>query len=270
MTWQSKRWRTIGSTQTGYLSTRTSGISETILRARLRNTPDLTSSTTWFGITSLKLIWHYQSKVGVDLIRDISGLRRHLSEGFTRCRPTSYSPSIIIILTELLYRQPGPVDPADSARVAKNLRQILYLLCLSALSCNFINTMRKRSPSYSLVIALRKPSRYGRASFRNVTLLRMEAGQHVLHVVEGGNTGSHYQATIHRPAWIDLVFRLRGQDSVSGKVSNTLHWDLLSMAISPVEPTLKLYHTCLPKSRNQIHFWAHRASSKPTRLFLTK
>jgi len=55
--------------------------------------------------------WHNQFKAGVDLISDISGLRRHLPEGFTRCRQTAYFPSIIIQLAELLYRQPVPIDP---------------------------------------------------------------------------------------------------------------------------------------------------------------
>jgi len=58
--------------------------------------------------------------------------------------------------------------------------------------------------------------------------------------------GRSYQATIHSPAWMDLIFRLRGQDSVSGKVSNTLNWDLPSMTVSQVEPTLKPYDTYLP------------------------
>jgi len=57
-----------------------------------------------------------------DLIRDISGLRRHLLESFSQCRPTAYSPSIIIELAKLLYSQPALADPADSARVAKNLQ----------------------------------------------------------------------------------------------------------------------------------------------------
>jgi len=42
-------------------------------------------------------------------------------------------------------------------------------------------------------------------------LLRMEA------------QGHSYHATIHRPAWMDLVYRLRRQDPVSGKFSNTLN-----------------------------------------------
>jgi len=69
-----------------------------------------------------QVAWNNQSQAGVHLIRDISGLRRNLPEGFTRCRPTAYSTSIIIELAELLYRHLAPVDPADSARVAKNLR----------------------------------------------------------------------------------------------------------------------------------------------------
>ena len=108
---QYKSWRTAGSTQTGHLSSRILDISDIVLRARLRNTPDLK----WLQ----QVAWHNQSKAGADLIRDISGLRRHLPKGFTQCRPNAYSPSIIIELTELLYRQPAPADPADSARVAK-------------------------------------------------------------------------------------------------------------------------------------------------------
>jgi len=59
--------------------------------------------------------------------------------------------------------------------------------------------------------------------------LRMEAQVH------------SYQATIHGPAWMDMVYILQGQDPVSGKVPNTLHWDLFSMVVSQVEPTLQQY-----------------------------
>jgi len=96
-----------------------------------------------------QVTWHKQSKAGVDLIMDISSLRRLFPEGSL----TAYSPSIIIELAELLYIQPAPADPADSSRVATNQRQILRFLDPSAVSSNFINTMRKGSPSYSLVMA---------------------------------------------------------------------------------------------------------------------
>jgi hypothetical protein len=205
-----------------------------------------------------QVAWHNQSKAGADLIRDVSGLRRHLSEGFTCCRPTAYSPSIIVELAELLYSQPAPADAADSARVAKTLRQILYLLCPSTVSCNFMNTMRKGSPSYSLVLAFEeafKPwegklahplhSSEWRPFNTSSMSLRMEA------------QGHSYHETLHSPAWMDLVYRLRGQHPVSGKVSNTLHWDLLSMAVSQVEPTLEPYNTCLPPLNS------HRAQDRP-------
>ena len=83
----------------------------------------------------------------------ISNVRRHLLKDFSRCSPTAYSPSIIIELAELLYIQPAPADPVDSSRMATNLRQILRYLGPPAASCNFINTMRKGSPSYSIVMA---------------------------------------------------------------------------------------------------------------------
>ena len=67
---------------------------------------------------------------------DISNVRRHLREGFARCSPTAYSPSIIIELAELLYIQPAPADPVDSSRVATNLRQILRYLGPPAASCS--------------------------------------------------------------------------------------------------------------------------------------
>ena len=189
-----------------------------------------------------QVAWHNQSKAGANLIKDISGLRRHLLEGFTRCRPIAYSPSIIIQLAELLYRQPAPADPADLTRVAKNLQQILCLSRLSAASCNFINTMRKGFLSYSLVMAFEEAFKMWKgklahplhsSKWRPVNTfsmsLRMEAQGH--------------QGNIHGPAWMDLVYRLRGQDPVMGKVSNTLHWDLLLMAVSQVEPTHKQYET---------------------------
>ena len=43
-----------------------------------------------------QVAWHNKSKAGADLIMDISNVRRHLPEGFSRCSPTAYSPSIII------------------------------------------------------------------------------------------------------------------------------------------------------------------------------
>jgi len=249
MTWQSKRWRTAASTQIGHRSSQTSDISGIVLRARLRNTPDLIGSSKWLGT---------QSKAVVDLIRDISGLHRHLPEGLSWCTPTAYPLSIIIKVAELLYSQPALADPTDLARVAKNLRQILCILGPSTASCNSINTMRKGSPSYSLVMAFEKTFKtWGgklahplhSSKWRPVNTssmsLRLEA------------QGHSYRATIHSPAWMDLMHRLRGQDLVSGKVSNTLHWDLLSMVISQVEPTLKPYDTYLHPLNS------HRAQDGP-------
>ena len=85
-----------------------------------------------------QVAWHNQSKAGAELIVDISNVRRHLPEGFSRCSPTAYSPSIIIIFAELLYIQPAPADPVDSSesRVATNLRQILRYLGPPAASCS--------------------------------------------------------------------------------------------------------------------------------------
>jgi len=64
-----------------------------------------------------QVAWHNQSKPGANLIMDISGLRRHLLGGFSRCSITAYSPSIIFQLVELLYIQLAQADPADSSRV---------------------------------------------------------------------------------------------------------------------------------------------------------
>ena len=56
---------------------------------------------------------------------DISDLRWHLPEGFSRCRPTAYSRSIIIELPELFYIQPAPVDPADCTKAKKQAQVCL-------------------------------------------------------------------------------------------------------------------------------------------------
>jgi len=176
---------------------------------------------------------------------DISGLRRHFPEGFCLCRPTAYSPSIIIELAELLYIQPAPADPADSSgyEPATDPRP----LGPSAASCNFINTMRKGSPSYSLAMAFEEAFRTWESKlahpqhfseWRPVNTssmsLRTEA------------QGHSFQSTRHSPAWMDLVYRSRGHGSVSGKVLHTLHWDLLPVAISQVEATLKPYDIYIP------------------------
>jgi len=55
-----------------------------------------------------------------------------------------------------------------------------------------------------------------------------------------------FQSTIRSPAWMDLVHWSRGCGLVSKKGVLNLHWDLLSMAISQFEPTLKPYDTYLP------------------------
>jgi len=64
--------------------------------------------------------------------------------------------------------------------------------------------------------------------------LRMEAQGHT------------FQSTIHSPAWMALVYRSRGHGLVSRKGLHNLHLDLLSMAVSQVEPTLNPYDTYLP------------------------
>jgi len=206
-----------------------------------------------------QVAWHNQSKAGADLIMDVSGLSRHLPEGFSRCRPTAYYPSIIIELAERLYIQTAPADPADMSRVAKNLPQILGLLGPSAASCNFINTMRKGSPSYSLVTAFEEAFRTWEgkvahpphfSEWRPVNTTSMS-----LRTEEQGHS---FHATIYSPAWTDLVYRSRGNASVSGKVLHTLHWDPLSKAISRVEPILKPYDTYLPPLNS------HRAQDAPS------
>jgi len=45
---------------------------------------------------------------------------------------------------------------------------------------------------------------------------------------------------------MDLVYRSRGCGLVWRKGLHNLHWDLLLMAVSQVEPTLKPYETYLP------------------------
>jgi len=57
--------------------------------------------------------------------------------------------------------------------------------------------------------------------------------------------GHTFQSTIHSPVWMDLIYRSRGRGLVSRKGLHSLHWDLLSMAVSQVEPTLKPYENYL-------------------------
>jgi len=137
-----------------------------------------------------------------------------------------------------------------------NLRQILHYLGPPAASCNFINAMRKGSPSYSIVMAFEDAFKTWEgkvmphlSEWRPINTssmsLRSAAQDHT------------FQATIHSPAWMDLVHRSRGHGLVSKKGLHNLHWDLLSMAISQVEPTLKPYDTYLP------HLNSHRVQDAP-------
>ena len=106
-----------------------------------------------------QVAWYNKAKAEDVLIRDIIGACRHLPEGFTSCKLAAYSPSVIIELAEFFHSQLVPVDLADSARVANNLRKILSLLGTSAGSRSFINTMRKGSPAYSLNAAFEEAFR---------------------------------------------------------------------------------------------------------------
>jgi len=147
--------------------------------------------------------WHNQSKAGAELIMDISNVRRHLPEGFSWCSPTAYFPSIIIELAELLSIQPAPADPVDSSRVATNLRQILRYLGPPAASCNFINTMRQGSPSYSIVMAFEDAFRTweGKLMPHLSEWKPINTSSMFLRSAAQGHT---FQSTIHSPAWMDL------------------------------------------------------------------
>ena len=69
------------------------------------------------------MAWHNQSKAGAELIMDISNVRLHLPEGFSRCSQAAYSPSIIIELAELVYIQPALVDYMQISAVHENSKE---------------------------------------------------------------------------------------------------------------------------------------------------
>jgi len=140
----------------------------------------------------------------------------------------------------------------DSSRVATNLRQILRYLGPPAVSCHFINTMRKGSPSYSIVMVFEDAFRTweGKVMPHLSEWRRINASCMSLRSAAQGHT---FQSTIHSPAWMDLVHRSRGRGLVSKKGLHNLHWDL----IFQVEPTLKPYDTYLPPLNS------HRAQDAP-------
>ena len=192
-----------------------------------------------------QVAWHNQSKVGADLIMDMSNVRWYLPEGFSQCSPTAYSLSTIIELAEFLYIQPAPADPADLSRVATNLRQILHFVGPPAASCNFINTMREGFPSYSLVMSFEDAFRTweGKLIPHLSEWRPIKTSSMSLRPAAQGHT---FQSTIHSPAWMNLVHRSRSRGLVSRKGLHNFQWDLLSMAVSQVEPTLKPYENYLP------------------------
>jgi len=133
----------------------------------------------------------------------------------------------------------------SSSRVATNLRQILRYMGPPAASCNLINTMRKGFPSCSIVMAFEDAFRtWGGKLMPHLSEWRpINTSSMSLRSAAQGHT---FQSTIHSPAWMDLVHRSRGRGLVSKKGMHNLYWDLLSMAISQVEPALKPYDTYLP------------------------
>ena len=144
-----------------------------------------------------------------------------LPEAFSRCSPTAYSPNIIIELAELLYIQPAPADPVDSSRVATNLRQILRFVGPPAASCNFINTMRKGFPFYSIVMAFEDAFRTWECKLiPHLSKLRPINTSSMS--LSPATQGHIFQSTIHGPAWMDLVDRSRGRGLVSRKSLHNL------------------------------------------------
>ena len=113
-------------------------------------------------------------------------------------------------------------------------------------SCNFINTKRKGALSYSLAMAFEEAfkSREGHHALPsyisewrpvNISLISLKLETH----------GRNFQTIIHSPAWMELLRILRGGESSSGRATNSLHWDLLSMTVSQIKPTLKPSNTYL-------------------------
>jgi len=105
--------------------------------------------------------------------------------------------------------------------------------------------MRKGSSSYSLVMAFEDASRTWEgkliphlSEWRPINTSSMS--------LKTEAQGNAFQSTIHSPAWMDLVYRSRGRGLVSRKGLHNLHWDVLSMAVSQVEPTSKPYETYIP------------------------
>ena len=104
--------------------------------------------------------------------------------------------------------------------------------------------MQKGSPSYSIIMAFEDAFRIWEgkliphlSEWRPINTSSMS--------LRPATQGYTFQSTIHSPAWMDLVHRSRGHGLVSRKGLHNLHWDLLSMAISQVEPILKPYDTYL-------------------------
>jgi len=198
--------------------------------------------------------WHSQSRSGIELVKSISGLRRHLPDSFTRCHPTTYSPSVIIEFaelfyrqTKLFYRQPSPKHREDSARVARLLRQILSLLGPSVSIRNFVDTKRKGAPSYSLAMAFEESFKAWEGSHTRPPLVSEWRPVNISTTSLRMDThGRDFQAITHSPAWTELQQRLQGGESLLRRTPHSLHWDLLSMAVAQIEPTLKPYVTYLP------------------------
>jgi len=105
--------------------------------------------------------------------------------------------------------------------------------------------MRKGSPSYSIVMAFENAFRTweGKLMPHLLEWRQINTSSMSLRWASQGHT---FQSPIHSPAWMDLVHRSRGRGLVSRKGLLKLHWDLLLMAISQDEPTLKPYDTYLP------------------------
>jgi len=116
--------------------------------------------------------------------------------------------------------------------------------------------MRKGSPSYSITMAFEDAFRTweGRLLLHLSKWRPINTSSMFLRAAMQGHT---FQSTIYSPAWMDLVHRSRGRGLVSKKGLHNLHWDLLSMAISQVEPTLKPYNTYLPSLNS------HRVQDTP-------
>jgi len=146
-----------------------------------------------------------------------------------------------------VFSPPGPDSAEDSADMARSIRPLLGFLGPSALCCNLVNILRRGAPPFSHSMALKEAFKVGgNSNSHHLTSSEWRPVRASPMTLRQDSPAFNHQTITQCPAWTPLMSRVNVDGPSRPRTANTLQWNLLSMDMAQIEPTLKPYYTYLP------------------------